>query len=108
VTAEIGVESYYVRSEVQAKVQQAAAAVLAFGNVDFGQTIYLSKFYEVSEAIAGVLYVNVIEFRRADKATPVVEPTGKILLASNEVPVVPSDPAYAAGIKVVITNQGGA
>ncbi len=107
VTAEIGVESYYERSEVQSRVQQAVSALLAFDNVNFGQTIYLSKFYEVSDAIAGVLYVNIIEFRRAEKATPAIEPTGKIELASNEVPVVPSDPAYAAGIKVVITNQGG-
>ena len=107
VTVEIGVESYYLRSDVQARVEQATAAVLAFDNVDFGQTVYLSKFYEVSEAIAGVLYVNVSEFRRADRQTPAVESTGKIALAPNEVPVLPNDPAYPAGIKVVITNQGG-
>jgi hypothetical protein len=107
VTAEIGVQSYYVRSDVQAAVQQAAAALLAFDNVGFGQTIYLSKFYEVTEKIPGVLYVNVTEFRRGDKAAPAIEPSGKIELASNEVPVTPTDPAYAASIKVVITNQGG-
>jgi baseplate J-like protein len=107
VTAEIGVQSYYVRSEVQANVQQAAAVLLAFDNVGFGQSIYLSKFYEVSEAVPGVLYVNVTEFRRGDKATPVIEPTGKIELASNEVATAPADVAYAPGIKVVITNQGG-
>jgi hypothetical protein len=108
VTAEIGVESYYVRSEVQTNVQQAAATLLAFDNVSFGQTIYLSNFYEVSESIAGVLYVNVTEFRRGDSATPAVEPSGKIGLAASEVPIVPSDDAaYAAGIRVVITNQGG-
>jgi hypothetical protein len=108
VTAEIGVESYYPRLEVQAMVQKVAGSVLAFDNVNFGQTIYLSKFYEASEAIAGVLFVNISEFRRGDTATPAVEPSGKITLASNEIPVVPFDPAYAAGIKVVITNQGGA
>ncbi len=107
VTAEIGVESFYVRSEIQSQVQQAAAALLAFDNVTFGQTIYLSKFYEVSEQIPGVLYVNISEFRRGDTATPVIEPHGKINLAANEVPAVPADAAYAAGANVVITNQGG-
>lgn len=106
VTAEIGVESYYVRSEVQANVQQAAAALLAFDNVNFGQSIYLSKFYEASEQIAGVLYVNVTEFRRGGKPAG-VEPAGKIQLAANEVPIVPTDAAYAGGIRVVVTNQGG-
>jgi hypothetical protein len=107
VTAQIGVESFYLPSEVQASVQAAAAALLSFDNVDFGQTIYLSKFYEVSEAIPGVLYVNVTEFRRGDRPTPLIEPSGKIELAGNEVPVVPSDPAYAGSIQVVVTNQGG-
>jgi Baseplate J-like protein len=107
VTAEIGVESYYIRSEVGTNVQQAAAALLAFDSVSFGQTIYLSKFYEVSETTPGVLYVNVTEFRRGDSAAPAVEPSGKIGLAANEVPIVPTDAAYAAGIQVVITSQGG-
>jgi Baseplate J-like protein len=107
VTAEIGVESYYIRSEVQTNVQQAAAALLAFDNVSFGQTIYLSNFYQASETIPGVLYVNVTEFRRGDIATPAVQPSGKIALAANEVPIVPTDAAYAGGIQVVITSQGG-
>jgi len=61
----------------------------------------------VSEAIPGVLYVNVTEFRRGDKPTPAVDPAGKIELAANEVPTVPGDAAYAGGIQVVVTNQGG-
>jgi hypothetical protein len=104
VTAEIGVESYYVRSEVLGAVQAALATVLAFDNVDFGQTTYLSKFYELGETVPGVLYVNVTEFRRGDVTTPAVDPSGKIQLASNEIPVAPSDPAYAAGVRVLITN----
>ncbi len=110
VTAEIGIESYYLRSEVLANVQQATAALLAFDNVDFGRTLYLSKFYEVSEAVPGVLFVNITEFRRFDVLTSAVEPSGKILLGPNEVPVAPEpslNPAYSKGILVVITNQGG-
>jgi len=106
VTAEIGVQSYYVTSDVQASVQQAAAALLAFDNVSFGQTMYLSKFYEVTEAVPGVQFVNITEFRRGDEAPGTVERTGIIKLASNEVATVPSDPGYAAGIQVII-KQGG-
>jgi hypothetical protein len=107
VTAEIGVESFYVPSEVLAKVQQAGADLLAFDNVDFGRTIYLSKFYEAIESIPGTLFVNITEFRRGDKPTPAVEPSGKILVAESEVPMIPTDTDYAPGLKVVITNQGG-
>ena len=107
VTAQIGVESYYVRSEVQANVQQAVLNLLAFDNVDFGQPIYLSKFYEVAEQVPGVLFVNIIEFRRGDVTTPAVEPSGKITLAAEEVPMVPADAAYTLGLQVIIVNQGG-
>ncbi|MER2626766.1 MAG: hypothetical protein ABTS22_22895 [Accumulibacter sp.] len=54
--------------------------------------------------------MNITEFRRLDVLTPAVEPSGKILLGPNEVPVVPEpslNPAYSKGIVVVITNQGG-
>jgi hypothetical protein len=107
VTAEIGVESYFVRSEVQANVQKAVADLLAFDNVDFGQTIYLSKFYEVAEEVPGTLFVNITEFRRGDVTAPAIEPSGRIQLASQEVPITPTDSAYAAGLRVVIVNQGG-
>jgi Baseplate J-like protein len=104
VTAEIGVASYYVRSDVLAAVQKAAAALLAFDNVSFGQTIYLSKFYEVGETVPGVDYVNVTEFRRGDVTTPLVAPSGKIELAPDQVPIAPTDPAYAGSIQVLIKN----
>jgi hypothetical protein len=104
VTIEIGVASYYVRSDVQANVEQAAAGLLAFDNVDFGQTIYLSKFYEVGEAVPGIIYVNITEFRRT-QANPAIEPSGKIELAPNEVPSA----GYAPGARVIVVpNQGRA
>ena len=55
---------YYASADVTEWVQQAAGRLLAFDNVDFGQTIYLSKFYEAIEAINGVDFVNISEFRR--------------------------------------------
>jgi predicted phage baseplate assembly protein len=106
VTAQIGIQSYYVVPDVQANVQQAAASLLAFDNVDFGQTIYLSKFYEVAEQVPGVVFVNIIEFRRGDVST-LVEPTGKITLTPQEVPTIPTDAAYTSGIQVVVVNEGG-
>jgi hypothetical protein len=106
VTAQIGVQSYYVAADVQAAVQQAAAALLAFDNVTFGQTIYLSKFYEASETIAGVQFVNITEFRRGNEPPGTIESTGFIKLASNEVATKPPELAYAIGIQVVLV-QGG-
>jgi hypothetical protein len=106
-TAEIAVQSFYVRADVVAQVQQAVAGLLAFDRVDFNQTIYLSKFYEESQNIPGVIFVNITEFRRGDRPVPAVEPTGKIALGPNEVPVIPASPDYAPGLKVVVVNQGG-
>lgn len=107
VTAEIAVQSFYVTADVVARVQQAAAALLAFENVDFNQTVYLSKFYEESQNVPGVVFVNITEFRREDRPVPAVDPLGKIALGPNEVPVVPAAPDYAAGLRVVVVNQAG-
>jgi hypothetical protein len=107
VTAEIAVQSFYVLADVVAQVQQAAATLLAFDRVDFNQTIYLSKFYEESQNVPGVVYVNITEFRREDQPVPAVEPLGKISLGPNEVPVIPVDPDHSAGLNVVVINQAG-
>lgn len=107
VTAEIGVQSYYLPSDVQANVQEAAAALLAFNDVDFGMPFYLSQFYEVADTVPGVKFVNITEFRRGNEPPGTVESSGIIKLASNELATTPKDAAYAAGIKVVIVNQGG-
>jgi uncharacterized phage protein gp47/JayE len=64
VTARIGVEKYYDEKEVKTQVEQAAGQLLAFEKVDFGKTLYLSKFYEAIETVAGVKHVYLAEFRR--------------------------------------------
>ena len=107
VTAEIAVQSFAVPGDVVALVQQAGAGLLAFEKVDFNQTVYLSKFYEESQNVPGVQFVNITEFRRGDQPIPAVEPHGRIVLGPNEVPVVPADAAYALGLKVVLVGQGG-
>jgi hypothetical protein len=112
VTAEIGILPYYSRADTQQKVRSAAGAVLAFDNVDFAKPVFLSRFYEVIEAIEGVYFTNVSEFRRADRPPDpsdpaiLVDPSGKITLGENEIPAPPADPEYAGGIKVVVVEGG--
>lgn len=106
VTAEVNVNSYYARTDIVARVQAAASQVLAFKKVHFGQSIYLSKFYEKIEEIEGVEYVYISEFRRPPQPAGAVEEHGKIDLRADEVPVIPADKDYAAGIKVVISKGG--
>jgi hypothetical protein len=107
VTAEIAVQSFYVTADVVAQVQQTAADLLAFEHVDFNQTIYLSRFYEESQNVPGVVFVNITEFRREDQPVPAVDPLGKIALGPNEVPVVPAAPDYTGGMHIIVVNQAG-
>jgi uncharacterized phage protein gp47/JayE len=108
VTAQIAVQSYYVPADVSAAVLAVAAAMLNFDQVDFGQTIYLSRYYERIQEVPGVTFVNITEFRRADDpAGPPLAPSGLIQLGPNEIPVIPSDAAYRAGLNLVVTGQGG-
>jgi hypothetical protein len=112
VTAEVGIKSYYSREDISTKVGAAAGKVLAFDNVDFGQTLYLSQFYEVIEAIEGVQFVNITEFRREDQLPDPSDPlvhvarSGKLTLDVSELPQKPADPQYAEGIKVLIVEGG--
>ena len=70
------------------------------------QTVYLSKFYEAIEAIEGIAFVNISEFRRGGQSSGVVEPSGKIELGAHEIPTIPGDdPAYAAGLRIEL--EGG-
>ncbi len=101
VTAAVGVKSYYLRDDVKEHVQQAVSKLLAFENVGFQQTVYLSKFYEAIEAIEGVAFVNISEFRREGQLSGLVVPSGKIELGAHEIPTVPSEnPDYTGGLRV--------
>lgn len=113
ISASIGVESYYSQAEIRRKVEQAVADLLAFDNVDFGQVIHLSKFYEAIEAIDGVEYVTIDEFEREDPPED-EENAGRIVLLSSEIPRLPGssveDPAedadYASGLKIAEIKGG--
>ncbi len=106
-TAKVGINSYYADSpeEVGQRVQAVVAELLAFENVDFAQTLYISKFYESIEAVEGVGYVTITEFRREDSVTADHLGTGEILLGVKEVPVIPNetgDEEYSSGLKIEI------
>jgi phage-related baseplate assembly protein len=112
VTARIGVRPYYDVNEVRAQCEQVAAALLAFDNVDFRQTIYLSKFYEALEGVEGVDFVTITEFRRFDQTTT-IQPEGKIELGVNEIPQAPltadpddpTAPVYPAGVQIIVEGE---
>jgi predicted phage baseplate assembly protein len=88
VTAIVDVEHYFSNARIASQVREAVRGVLSFDRSDFGQTIYLSKFFEAIEAVDGVAGVNITEFATARQAVPVQE-HGKIQLAETEVATVP-------------------
>lgn len=107
ITVTVGVESYYSSNELKWQVEGAVAQLLVLENVDFKQILYLSKFYEAIETIAGVLYVNITEFRREGARVGSIQEDGKIELGSNEIPISPlNDPAYPNGIQLKLEGGG--
>jgi Baseplate J-like protein len=116
IRVEVGLNSYYANSseEIQDAVRAAGTQLLAFDNVDFGQTLYLSKYYEAIESVEGVAYVTIQEFSRQN-----IDPEetgsdlekidflviGKFTLSDNEIPVYPSgtgEEDYENGIKLSV------
>ena len=106
VTAEIKIEPYYDPQEVKARVLAAAGQLLAFDNVDFGQGIYVSRFYDVIQEVEGVTYVTITEFRREPVRRD--ENPGIIQLSESEIPAPPdlsTYPDYKGGIKVKVVED---
>ncbi len=105
ISADIKIEPYYDEETVKENVRKAAASLLAFKTVDFGSTVYLSKFYDVIEDVDGIVYVTITEFGR-DAANPGrVEQDGVISIADDEIPVIPSQSLYTAGINVTVLRD---
>jgi len=107
VTAKFSVKSYYSRADVSSEVLRVTNDLLAFDNVDFAQKIYVSKFYEAIEAIDGIEYVTITEFRREGNPGPNDEP-GKIELSEREIPRTPDEISdgvlYAEGIRILASG----
>lgn len=91
-SAVVDVDPYFSNARVERQVRVAVREVLSFDRSSFGQTIYLSKFFEAVETVDGVAGVNIVEFNRAENAEQ-VQPLGKIALDETEVATVP-DPAH--------------
>jgi hypothetical protein len=98
ITARIGIHGYYAWDAVREKAVQAVAGLLDFQRVDFGQTLFVSKFYEALEAVEGVEYVTITRFRREDTLTRDHISLGKIILRKNEIPVIPDE---SGGIEII-------
>lgn len=107
VVAQVDIGSYYSQSEMKDKIQQAARELLAFDAVDFASPIYLSKFYEKIEAIDGVNFVAITEFRRDVPPGREPDAPGVLSFGDNEIPKIPDETgneAYFSGIDVRITG----
>lgn len=114
VQATVELESYFSRVEMRDTIEKAVAKLLAFEEVDFGHTTYLSKFYEAIEAIDGVAFVNITQFHSEYDPLPEIQPEGRISLKTNEIPRLPgtavedpsSDADYVTGIHL-LSIEGG-
>lgn len=114
--ARIGIEGYYPVETIRKQVYEAVTNLFSFDNIDFKQTLYLSKVYEVIEAIEGVKYVFIDQFERQARANEgrtardASEQNGRIELASNELARIPgtfgtdpvSDRAFRRGLQLTI------
>lgn len=102
IAVSILVEHHYDPLAVKVQVQNAIQSLLAYQNVTFGKTIYLSKIYESVEAIPGVYAATVTEFRRPAlmvahplinrriplQPPPMVAPDGRVQPGDFEIPVL--------------------
>jgi uncharacterized phage protein gp47/JayE len=64
-------EPHHDAVAVRQRVEDAVRALLAYGTVDFGRPLYLSKVYEAVEAIDGVRAATVTRFRRQTQGSVV-------------------------------------
>ncbi len=79
------VEPYYFQSQVKKDVEQALLDLLSFDEVDFEDTLYLSKIYEAVEAVEGVLSVNIESFAKSPD-TESVPGDGKLTFEWDQIP----------------------
>ena len=61
-------------------MKKSVSELLNFDKVNFAQVLYQSKFYEALEAIDGIAYVNITEFRRENPSENEETMSGKIKL----------------------------
>ena len=87
VSIDVGMEIVYDKryqpQAVQDGARAAVANLLAFANVDFGQTVYLSDIYGRVEAVPGVTAVTVDQLSRQDSPNLQISDAYIAALAAN-------------------------
>jgi hypothetical protein len=94
--ATVRAQPYFLRSDVQAAVEKAIGDHFAFDAIEFGQSIYLSRIYDLIQGLPQVVSLTVTQFTTAsllaaNPGQPVV-PEGVIQLGPSELPRVGSPP----------------
>jgi len=95
VRAAVEVEPYFFQSQIEERVRTALKALWAFDEVNFQDTLYISKIYEAIEAIEGVAGVNVSWFVRGDDSrlllltppTTALPTDGRLVFGYSEIPL---------------------
>jgi uncharacterized phage protein gp47/JayE len=62
--ARVRAEPYYLQDDVRAAVTAAAANLIAFDRVDFGEPIFLSRLYDALQSLPQVTSLEVTQFSR--------------------------------------------
>jgi hypothetical protein len=111
IAVEVTYDRRYQLTAVQQAVETAIQTLLAFANVDFAQTLYLSDVYGAVETLPGVTAVSVTEFRRDD--SPVAQFTGaEIAAAAAQLPVPVTGPQIDVAdlirraVQIAVTPDG--
>jgi hypothetical protein len=99
--ADIGARPYFANSDVKAAATSAISRLFDFQTVDFGDTLYLSKIYEVLESEPGIDHLFVSRFARSGDPQDIPS-DGRIVLGPNEIPVL-----SAADLVKHLTVEGG-
>lgn len=66
ISVDVVIDRRFQRNAVLQAVEDAVRGLLAFRNVDFAQSIYLSDIYGAVEALTGVTAATITRFRRQD------------------------------------------
>jgi hypothetical protein len=109
----INAQPYFYSADVQREAEDAVASYLDFDAVSFGQSVYLSKIYDLIQSLPQVASLNVTEFSRAPDG--IVVPGGVIALAPYELPrpgyrdnpntpPFPADPARRPPVIAVVAG----
>lgn len=96
--ATVRAEPYFLQEDVRAAVTGAAADLIAFDRVDFGEPIYLSRLYDALQSLPQVASLTVTQFSRSPDGG--VDADGVIELEPFEL----ARAGYAETIRLVITG----